>query len=74
MDDERIKYDDEIPHLCPVCGKFMFDYRDSFDKCPVCGWVDDANMTELYPDKGGGALHMSLNEAKAAYAKGEKIW
>ena len=21
-----------------------------------------------------GALHISLNEAKAAYAKGEKIW
>ncbi len=72
-DEDLVRRDDDIPHPCPVCGKFEFDYFDSFDKCPICGWVDDRIMTEVYPDKGGGALHMSLNEAKDAYAKGKKI-
>lgn len=31
----------ETKHLCPVCGKYEFEERDSFDMCTVCGWFDD---------------------------------
>ncbi|MCD7774424.1 MAG: hypothetical protein LUH40_02430 [Clostridiales bacterium] len=59
-------------HKCPVCGKFVFDFDGSFDICEVCGWEDD-NLQLAHPDYQGGANRMSLNEARAAYAKGEAI-
>ena len=59
-------------HLCPVCGKYEFEEYCSYDICEVCGWEDDA-VQEKYPDLKGGANRMSLNEAKIAYASGQKI-
>ena len=37
-----------------------------------CGWQDDAVQNDN-PDYKGGANQMSLNEAKEAYKKGEKV-
>lgn len=42
------------------------------DFCDVCDWCDDA-IQENDPDYKGGANHMSLNEAKAAYEAGETV-
>lgn len=59
-------------HKCPVCGKFEFERRNSMDYCDECDWCDDA-IQENDPDYKGGANHMSLNEAKAAYEAGEAV-
>lgn len=59
-------------HKCPVCGKYEFPEIDSFDVCEVCGWEDDG-VQEDDPNYAGGANKMSLNQAKAAYARGEKV-
>ena len=62
----------EIEHVCPVCGKYMFEEEDSFDYCPVCGWGDD-KFQEENPDYKGGYNRMSLNQAREAYANGKEI-
>ena len=38
-------------HICPVCGKYTFEKYNSFEICPVCGWMDD-----VVQEKGPG-LH-----------------
>ena len=63
----------EEKHLCPVCGKREFEEYDSYEFCPVCKWHDDAILTE-YPDDARGYYHMTLNEAKEAYANGQEIY
>lgn len=56
--------------VCPVCGKHTFEFE--FALCPVCGWQNDllqAKNVDLY----GGANKMSVNQAREAYFKGEKV-
>ena len=60
-------------YVCPVCGKYTFDTAGDFDICEVCGWEDDLVQLDD-PDEEDCANHMSLNQAKAAWAKGEKIF
>ncbi|MCC8135609.1 MAG: hypothetical protein LIO40_02905 [Ruminococcus sp.] len=62
----------EGKHKCPVCGKYEFENRDSFDICEVCGWEDDDFQLKK-PDYKGGANKMSLNEAIEAYKNGKTI-
>lgn len=57
---------------CPVCGKYTFQENDDYDICPVCMWENDG-LQNKYPDLAGGANDMSLNQAREAYKKGEKI-
>ena len=38
------------------------------DICPICGWEDDVIQT-VDPDIKGGANIVSLNQARANYAK-----
>ncbi|NLB61149.1 MAG: hypothetical protein GX802_01795 [Clostridiales bacterium] len=59
-------------HKCPVCKAFEFEELDSFDKCAVCGWIDDS-VQEEYPDEDRCANEMSLNEAKKAYKEGRPV-
>lgn len=54
---------------CAVCGSIV-EYHDI---CEVCGWEDDI-VQNAHPDYRGGANQMSLNEAREAYKKGEKIY
>lgn len=62
----------DTSHICPVCGKFTFRKKCSFDFCEVCGWQDDC-FQERYPDEDHCANIMSLNEARKAYAEGKEI-
>lgn len=54
---------------CPCCGK---TYVAEYDICTVCKWENDLNQLSK-PDLRGGANRMSLNEARIAYKKGEKV-
>lgn len=54
---------------CPVCGSKV---DGEFDVCKKCGWENDLIQRD-HPDFRGGANKMSLNEAREAYRKGEKI-
>ncbi|MGI6205517.1 MAG: CPCC family cysteine-rich protein [Anaerovoracaceae bacterium] len=57
---------------CPVCGKYYFNARASFEICPVCNWENDPLQYDC-PNEDGGANQMSLNQARAAWKKGEKV-
>ncbi|MCD7810432.1 MAG: hypothetical protein LUG91_01065 [Ruminococcus sp.] len=59
-------------HKCPVCGKYEFEQRGSFDICEVCGWTDDL-FQEDFPDEDRCGNIMSLNEAIEAYKNGKTI-
>ena len=40
--------DHDLIYVCPGCGFFMFSDLNSFEGCPLCGWV--ANLPGLrYP-------------------------
>lgn len=61
-----------VKHICPVCGRYEFPEENSFDICTVCNWEDDADQEEN-PDEINGANRMSLNEARAAWASGQRV-
>lgn len=54
---------------CPCCGETLVG---EYDICPVCNWENDPIQAEN-PDYSGGANRMSLQEARAAYARGEEV-
>ena len=56
---------DKWDFRCPVCGKHSFKEYDSYDMCPVCGWVDDAY--QVYCPDDTGYNPMSLEEARESY-------
>lgn len=58
---------------CPVCGQYEFEFEGDSDICPNCKWENDSLQTRE-PDYKGGANRMSLNEAREAYKRGEKIY
>ncbi|MBP5738858.1 MAG: hypothetical protein J6X38_07250 [Abditibacteriota bacterium] len=59
----------DIPHMCPVCGKYEFEYEGCFDICPYCGWEDDG-LGETDPDTDfGGPNDLSLTDSRKRYQK-----
>ncbi|NLI91850.1 MAG: hypothetical protein GX434_06460 [Peptococcaceae bacterium] len=63
----------EEKYPCACCGQNTLDEEDFFEICPVCGWEDDSVQRED-PNYRGGANQMSLNEAKEAFKRGEKVY
>ena len=59
----------QYKHSCPVCGKYEFEERDSFDMCPFCGWFDD-NLQLVKPDL-SGRNPLCLKEYKKKWEAGE---
>ena len=51
---------------CPVCGKYDFPEENSFDICPICGWVNDGVQTDNH-NYAGGANYLSVNEARIEF-------
>ena len=60
------------PHVCPVCGQFMFESTGEFEICEVCGWEDDWVQLDD-PNEEECANKMSLNQARKAWANGEEV-
>lgn len=60
-------------YTCLVCGKYTFERAGEFDICEVCGWEDDLVQLEN-PDEEDCANHMSLNQAREAYSRGEEVY
>ena len=58
-------------HVCPVCGKYVFTEKNSYESCPVCKWFDDEILTEVPTLR--GFYHMNLIEAREAYKNGKEI-
>lgn len=57
---------------CACCGEKTLEHEDFYERCPNCGWVDDL-LQRTKPDYDKCANDMSLNQAKEAFKKGEKI-
>ena len=65
-----MKNEEEKCYPCPCCGFLTMSgpTRDTYDICPVCGWEDD-EVQYNDPNREGGANTVSLNQARANYAK-----
>lgn len=61
-------------HKCPVCGLYIFEYKDSYDICPECGWEDCAAQ-EKDPTDDLGPNSLCLIDYRADYVKnGRPEW
>ena len=54
-------------HLCPVCGRTVFQEYDSYEICSFCGWEDNA-FQQAHPYTGGGP-NASLHSCRRNYRK-----
>lgn len=66
----KIKVGDS--YLCPVCGQYTFERAGDDDICDVCNWQEDPVQYED-PDEEECANLMSLNQAREAWKKGQKV-
>ena len=70
--EERRKYVKPM-EACPVCGSLVFEKRWNYEDCPVCGWCDTDIQCEDCPDEDNLDNIMSLNQAREAWKRGEKV-
>jgi len=52
---------------CECCKTYSIHIETEYEKCPVCGWIDDPYQN-THPDAKDGKNPISLNEAKKMYA------
>lgn len=67
---KKIKYGDS--YVCPICGEYTFEHAGDYDICPVCNWEDELLQLDD-PDEENCTNHMSLNQARKAWAAGQKV-
>ena len=58
---------------CPVCGTAAFEELGDYDICPICGWENEEPDMRP-PERSGGPNGMSLNQARAMWAEGKRVW
>ena len=58
--------------LCPCCGEGYVDFEHVYDKCNVCGWIDDQDQYD-FPYRLGIENRLSLYQARKAYRKGVRF-
>lgn len=63
----------EKSFTCPVCGATIEDEVFEDSMCDNCFWENDPVQLNDH-NYTGGANKMSLNQARKAWAKGEKIY
>lgn len=50
-------------HPCPCCGARTVAKKFVYDICPVCGWEDDPDQSDL------SSNHMSLEDARRRFGE-----
>ena len=55
-------------YVCPCCGEETIEELGDYEICKICDWEDDPSQSED-PNDDLGANTLSLNEAKAKWAK-----
>ena len=54
LENPNYNYDEEMakptPHICPICEEYYFKSIDSYDVCPICGWIDDGTESIPFDD------------------------
>ncbi|MGI6742733.1 MAG: CPCC family cysteine-rich protein [Eubacteriales bacterium] len=72
MANDVVKVEVGESYPCPVCGKYIFESAGDDEICPVCKWQDDLIQLDN-PDEEECANRMSLNQAREAWKKGQKV-
>lgn len=56
---------------CACCNQFTIAEDSKYQKCKICGWVDDPYQN-THPDSAKGKNAVSLNQARMTYFKTSK--
>ena len=56
-----------VPHKCPVCGKYVFANKISYDICPYCGWEDSGFDDIEHRDEPFNIFGKTFNQYKKEY-------
>jgi uncharacterized protein (DUF433 family) len=72
--EEALAYADEHmqPRPCPCCGEKTITFEGRHEECELCNWIDDPTQRAA-PTLSGPFNAVSLAEAKAIVAKGQKL-
>jgi hypothetical protein len=49
---------------CACCNEFTIPFGSSYERCPLCDWIDDPYQN-MHPDSKEGKNAITLNQAKA---------
>lgn len=69
FDEEESK---PVTHKCPICDEFVFEDENSYDVCPICGWIDDDTESDPLDDYSEVNV-VSIKEAKEEFIKKRQI-
>lgn len=59
---------DEQPlNQCPCCDYFTLEKRNVYEICPICGWVDEFDITIDDLDQKPESNHRTLRDARANF-------
>lgn len=56
---------------CVCCNQFTIAEGSEYQKCKICGWIDDPNQN-THPDSANGKNAVSLNQARMTYLEKSK--
>jgi len=57
---------------CMCCGEYTIPVESKYEKCPVCGWIDDPYQNK-HPAEKEGMNPMNLNDARSMYTRGNRL-